>query len=162
MQPKENFIVICLFAILIFNSCNGFTRKEEVSIEVLDSLLIHTDAIASIESELNAIAKVYVFLDGNCSCSAEEMIAWSKYISNNAQDQQVDVVFVLFGNIANAPLSLHVADFVKGPFSLFYYSENLFTQNQSFLKLYNQSVIYVENTVPLTLSNREDLLNKLN
>lgn len=139
--------LICLASICI--SCK--TKPEQIDKVLttypIDSLLSITPYYYftncdSTHSYLNII----IFLDGNCSCSIEEIMDCEILLNNNKlRDKNLRAIFILFGDMVYARAIQEVINSLTINYSIYYYDTNLNNKSKKIKTLYEKQLMLEHN-----------------
>ncbi|MDD2549101.1 MAG: hypothetical protein PHD00_03295 [Bacteroidales bacterium] len=151
MTRRVVITLICLAS--IGGSCK--TKPEPINETLttypIDSLLsIHPSYYYTNCESTNSYINTILFLDGNCSCSIEEIIDWEILLNNkNLKNKNLKAIFILFGDMVYAHAIREVINSLTINYSIYYYDINLnnkskkieaFYEIQTILE-YNQELI---------------------
>lgn len=147
---KRVITILFIGCSLVFlYGCKANTTKgDTLSLKAIDSLLTlpcyyYTTNI----NKKEASADLFIFLDGNCSCSIEAIEYWDRVLcQTKPRNKTIRVNFILFGDPINANGILpEYAKTIQCKHIIYYYSVTENAISKDLEKLYAQQLVLVNN-----------------
>ncbi|KAF5035898.1 hypothetical protein DSECCO2_580790 [anaerobic digester metagenome] len=143
------FMVLLLFFAVVAYGCGidktDSKRLSARSLSSIDSLLTKGNPLFSKNiREFDELSGLYIFLDGNCSCSIEDVINWRD--RSKCCDSLVNplVTYIFFGDSCNVNTTAFALDMLGMDEPVYFFSEIELERNNVLLECYNHEAVFID------------------